>query len=494
MSLSSWPFFIFLPVVFIVHYLIGDRWKWAWLLAASFLFYSALKAPHLLAVLSLVIAICYGCGIAMDRSSGSGRRRLFWLGTAASLLILVLTKHLPALFSGFRSVRSSRWLIFVGVSYFVIQAVSYLADVYKGKVQAEKHLGYLALHLAFFPKLLQGPIERADHLLPQLKRPYAFDYESVRKGLVLIAWGLFKKVVVADRLALFVDPIYGDVRSFSGVALLAATYFYAVQIYCDFSGYTDIALGSARLFNIELTQNFKTPYFATSIADFWRRWHISLSTWLRDYLFLPLSNFLSRRIKSPSLYGIDSNVAIYCSSTVVTFFLAGVWHGSAWPFVLWGSMHGLYLSWSVVTRNIRKAVRKRIRRTRWASKPLVAAQTVFSFHLVVLAWIPFRAVRLSDVPRILGSITADVKNIFDIGYVRLQFRGLGLRESDLILAAALVLVVFLIDLLDFRTGDIWRRLLGSAGWVRWAVYLMIMVAILYLSPYNSANNFIYMKF
>ncbi|TLM59851.1 MAG: MBOAT family protein, partial [Deltaproteobacteria bacterium] len=299
MTFNSLAYFLFLPAVWLVHHCLGQRLRWLFLLAASLGFYASLKAPYLLGVLALVTVATYGFGLWIDRAGTPGaKRRLLWGGIAVNVAVLAAMKYVPflaenlTLLFGFLGspvqLPHMQLLVAVGVSYYVFQAISYLSDIYLEIAEPERHFGYFALSLAFFPKLLQGPIERSGELLPQLKAPYVFDYGNVRYGLLLFTWGLFKKVVLADRLGLYVDAVYADIPAYHGLPLLAATYAYAFQIYFDFSGYTDMALGTARLFNIRLTDNFNRPYLATSVADFWRRWHISFSRWILDYIFKPL--------------------------------------------------------------------------------------------------------------------------------------------------------------------------------------------------------------
>src|SRR6185369_6842580 len=291
MPFNSLTYFLFLPAAYLVFYLAGERARWFILLAASLLFYAALNVPYLLAVLTLVAITTYCFGIWLDRSDTSKARRfLLWSGITINVLILIAMKYLPflsenlqtlsALLSLDTQIQPVKAFVAIGVSYYVFQAISYLIDIYLEVEKPERHFGYFALYLAFFPKLLQGPIERSGDLIPQLKEKYEFNYGNMRFGLLLFTWGLFKKVVIADRLGIFVDTAYNDVHAVSGLSLLLATYAYAFQIYTDFSGYTDMALGSARLFNITLTQNFNSPYLATSVADFWRRWHITFSRWI----------------------------------------------------------------------------------------------------------------------------------------------------------------------------------------------------------------------
>jgi alginate O-acetyltransferase complex protein AlgI len=274
-------------------------------------------------------------------------------------------------------------MVTIGVSYYTFQAISYLIDIRLGLLKPEHHLGYYALSLAFFPKLLQGPIERGGDLLPQLQDSKPFDYLAARSGLLLVAWGLFQKVVIADRLGMYVDTVYNDLRSYQGASLLLATYGYAGQIYFDFAGYTSMAIGSARMFGIALTPNFNQPYLATSIADFWRRWHISFSRWILDYIFKPLQ-----------LGWRNWGTAGTSLALLITFLVSGLWHGASWGFIVWGLLHGCYMACSVWYRPWQKKLHH------WlgiSKTPLLKFwQIGITFHLVCLAWVFFRANSLSD--------------------------------------------------------------------------------------------------
>jgi len=484
LTFNSLWYFLFLPLVFLIFNYVPDRFRWLVLLVASYGFYATFKAPQLLVVLALVTVISYGCGIQLGRITNRSHRTLIvWMGAAACVLILAVMKGLPLILASGAGRDSSfgYLLISVGVSFYTLQAISYLADNYLEIQEPERHLGYHALYLSFFPKLLQGPIERAGDLLPQLKRKYEFSYNTVRAGMLLFAWGLFKKVVVADRLALFVNPIYDDVHSFAGIPLLAATYFYAIQIYCDFSGYTDMALGTARLFNIGLTQNFYTPYFATSVADFWRRWHISFSRWLLDYVFKPLQLAFRGRKNWGTSFAL-----------VVTFLVSGIWHGSTWGFVIWGLLHGLYLAASVFYRPLQKRIHNILRLEGTAVAKLW--QMIVTFHLVTFAWIFFRSNTLFDAYYVLSAIPKDLPKLLDFRYVQIQFRGLGLEQADLILCVVFVLIVFVMDILEVRIGTIWSKLLDKPLWIRWTVYYALIVLIIFFAPYSTAKNFIYLQF
>jgi alginate O-acetyltransferase complex protein AlgI len=352
-----------------------------------------------------------------------------------------------------------------------LQAISYLADIYMEIQEPEPHAGRFALYMAFFPKLLQGPIERAENLLPQLKQAYRFDYDNMRSGLLLFAWGLFKKVVIADRLALYVNAVYGDVHAYSGLPLLLATYFYALQIYFDFSGYTDMALGVGRLFNLRLTQNFKSPYLATSVADFWRRWHISFSRWILDYIFKPLQMTWRN-------WGTKGTAGM-AVALLVTFLASGVWHGARWGFVVWGVTHGVYLAVSVYWKPHQEKLHKALRLEKtWV---LRVWQTVITFHLICFSWIFFRAPSLSDALYVVNNLFAGFGNT----------RGFLFQHGATELAALLMglSIIFAVRLL-WTSG---REMLDYPGWLRWAGYVAL-VEWLMLFNIDIQRAFIYFQF
>lgn len=497
MTLNSLPFLAFLPAVFVAFLLLGRRLQWQVLLVASYGFYASLRAPHLLVLLAVVTVLTYWAAIRLSRlADGAPRRATFWLVVGGCVGVLASAKLAPWIIHGGGAPQSAGGVVvFIGVSYFTLQAIAYVTDVYRRQQPPELHLGYHALSLAFFPKILQGPIERGHDLLPQLKAPYVPDYESIRRGAVQYTWGLFKKVVVADRLAQFVNPMYGDPASFAGAGLLVSTYLYSAQIYCDFSGYTDMAIGLGRMFNITLTGNFRAPYLSSSIVDFWRRWHITLSTWLRDYLFLPISYALSRRIDTPSVLGLSSNVVIYSVGIFVTFLLAGAWHGLSLTYVAWGALHGVYLASSSMSKRVRKSAHRWLtRRYPRTLRPWKGVQVLLTFHMVLVSWLFFRSESLSDSLYILRAILADLPRLLDLGYVRLQFRGLGLRESDLLIVGLCLVLVIIADLYANRGMDPCERLLRCPAWLRWAAYYAVLFLILYASPYSTARNYIYMQF
>lgn len=465
------------------YYSINDRWRWLVLLITSYGFYASLRAPYLLAVLLMVTGISYGCALRIaSQHDDSIRKRWLWIGSFACVTILALLKYSP-----FFETRVSRILglsydlsstvISVGVSYFTFQAISYMADVYLEIEDAEHHFGYYALFLAFFPKLLQGPIERAEDLLPQLKSPYRFEYDEVRSGMILFAWGLFKKVVVADLLALYANQTYNNIEQYSRSALLLGTYAFALQIYFDFSGYTDMARGTGRIFGINLTENFNSPYMATSIADFWRRWHISFSRWILDYIFKPLQ-------MGWRSFG-HSGTAL---ALIVTFLVSGVWHGANWGFIIWGLLHGTYLAASTYYRPYQKRLHKwlGIGKSSW----LKWWQIFVTFNLVSFAWIFFRAGGRNGwhVVRRLFSVfspTMAGSNVIDF-----SASSLITSQGKYCALLAALLLLFLWYARIFKKDF---NLLGQNGFYRWSVYCILILSICLLAQ-NGDGNFLYLKF
>jgi alginate O-acetyltransferase complex protein AlgI len=478
MPLNSLKYLLFLPLVYLVFNLAGERARWCVLLAASFAFYAALKVPYLLAVLVLVTVTTYAFGIWLSQAqSERAKRSVLWGGILANVLILVVMKYLP--FLSLNLMGAASWLsspvqirlvptlVSIGVSYFIFQAMSYLFDIYLEIESPERHLGFFALYLAFFPKLLQGPIERAGDLLPQLKKCYRFDYDNARFGMLLFAWGLFKKTVLADRLGLQVDPVYDDVHAFTGWPLLFATYSYALQIYLDFSGYTDMALGSARLFNINLTQNFNAPYLAVSVADFWRRWHVSFSRWILDYIFKPLQ----MRWRDGRRWGT-------ACALLVAFLVSGLWHGASWKFIVWGGLHGLYLASSVFYQPYQKKLHKALGVEKiWYLK---CWRIFVTFNLVSLAWVFFRSNNCSDAFYLLTHLWPVTP-----GYLRGQAPALLSRDGGVL--ALLLLIPIAVALLKRRLD-----FSGQPAWVRWPLYYALGALILLFN--QSSENFIYFRF
>ncbi len=486
MTFYSLEFFLFLPLVFIIYHYSGDRVRRLVLLLASVCFYAAFRLPHLVLALVCVVSVSYVIGLRIDASSTPGRRiGLLWLGIGANLLVLIAVKYLPFIVACLNTLASklswgvslpeSPLLVSIGVSYFVFQALSYIIDVYLKTEAAERDFVLFALYLSFFPKLLQGPIERTADLLPQLRAPYEFRYDVVRSGLLLFTWGMFKKLVVADRLALYVNMVYADVHGNSGTALLLATYLYAFQLLLDFSGYTDMARGVARLFNINLTQNFNAPYLATSVADFWRRWHISFSRWILDYIFKPLQ--MSFR---------DWGTFGTAFALFVTFLVSGIWHGASWGFVIWGLLHGLFLAVSVYYRPWKKRLYKATGlQGTWLQQ---IWQTVVTFNLVCFTWVFFRAASISDAWYIVTHVFSDIVSVFSHGGFSQAFQ-LGAGKTKFLQSLIPLSAVLLLSLVKDKV-DLFAR----PFWFRWGAYYLLVYLILYQGVITSKATFVYFQF
>ena len=330
MLFNSCEYLIFLPVVFALYWLFPQKYKWILLLGASYYFYMSWKAEYL-ALIVFVTVVSYAAAFLIENTrSILGRRIILIIGILISLSLLFVFKYFNFIALSINGVLESfrrearipllEVILPVGISFYTFQTMSYVVDVYRGKVSAEKNLGIYATFVSFFPQLVAGPIERTSNLLPQIKRNHYFEYSKAVYGMRLMLWGYFKKLVIADNLSPFVERVFNDPYSYNGFALLLSTIFFTFQIYCDFSGYSDIAIGTAKLFGIDLMTNFKSPYYSTSIKEFWSRWHISLSTWFKDYVYIPLGGNRVSKLRNYFNY-------------LITFLISGLWHGANWTFV-----------------------------------------------------------------------------------------------------------------------------------------------------------------
>lgn len=383
MNFNSPEFLLFFPVVLLLHWLLPHRYRWTLLLAASWLFYCWWE-PRAGLLLGGTTVVSWLCARQVSRTEGTGKKRL-WLVLAltVSLGCLGVFKY-AGFFAGINNLALPVSILLpAGISFYTFQTLSYVIDVYRGRVQPEPHFGYYALFVSFFPQLVAGPIERPERLLPQLKSRRRCEKDRPFSGCGLLLAGYFKKVVMADGLAGFVDRVFGSPEAALGPEIVLATVLFGFQIYCDFSGYTDIARGAARLLGIELTENFDRPYTAVSIRDFWNRWHMSLTAWFTDYVYIPMGG--SRK-------GLPRQMV----NVMAVFLLSGLWHGADWTFVLWGGLHGLYRICGILWR-------------RWgkpgpAGKGWDWLRRIRTFLLVSAAWLPFRAASLSETGMLLSRL------------------------------------------------------------------------------------------
>ena len=368
----------------------------------------------------------------------------------------------------------------VGISFYTFQALSYMVDVYRREVLPERNLFRYALFVSYFPQLVAGPIERSKNLLGQLYEGYEFDPDHVRSGLLLMLWGMFQKIVIADRLAIFVDYVYnqGNFFNLPGAAVALATVFFAFQIYCDFAGYSNIAIGVARVMGITLMENFRQPYLASSVTEFWRRWHISLSTWFRDYLYIPLGG---NRLGMVRKY----------MNLMFTFLASGLWHGASWNFVIWGGLNGVYQVISGLAEPIRKG--HRIPHTKCGRLLRQTGRIAVTFCLVDFSWLFFRAPSLSTAYQML----AHMVNNFQPLALKSRIFEMGLGPADFLVGLAGIMVLVGVDLFCECRGSLHPFIIKWSLPVRWAFYLGAVLIVLVLGIYGpeyDAASFIYFQF
>jgi alginate O-acetyltransferase complex protein AlgI len=471
MLFNSLQFLIFFSSFFIIYYkVVSDRYRWILLLLASCYFYMVF-VPKFIIVLFLLILIDYTLGLAIGGTSG-GKRKLFLITSIFSNLgILFFFKYFNffnesvAEIARFVNWNYSPILIDIalplGLSFHIFQSLSYVIEVYKGKQKPEKNLGIYALYVMFFPQLVAGPIERPQHMLHQFHKPQLFNDLNVGRGLELMAWGFFKKLVIADKIAPLVDHVYGTLGEVSGIVVVIAALLFTYQIYCDFSGYSDIAIGSALVLGYDLTRNFDRPFASRSIAEFWRRWHISLSSWLRDYLYYPLAFAHHRRGK------IWLNFSLF-----VTFVLIGLWHGANWTYVVFGGLNGFYMMFSLWTAEVRK---KMLRSKLW--------QILCVFVLVSASFVFFRAENMTHALEIFSRmISVDHFSFADFG--------IGMRSFFVVIGGIIFLEI--IQYIQAKRNSLF--IFEQQGRIRrWLWYYTLIFAILFLGSLGS-KTFIYFQF
>jgi len=485
MILLSTGFAVFLAAVLVLAFLAPPRIKPAVLLAASFFFYGFFRLSFLLLLLIQIVFV-YVCARGMGKCVGLKRKSVLLLSLLGVLGPLFVLKYLNfiirsvvSLFSSTTSEKPLAWLgliLPVGISFYTFKSLSYLLEVYHGRLAIEKNPIRLGLYISFFPQILAGPIDRARNFLSQLPSAIVFNPAHLSAGLKLVAWGLFKKIVVADQLARYVNVVFDRPQDFQGLGLLAGLIFYSFQIYCDFSGYSDMAVGLAKTMGLDTMDNFHYPYFSRSIAEFWGRWHISLSSWLRDYLFLPMAYALSRKIKAERFLLIKTEFYVYGSAMGITMLLCGLWHGASWTFVLWGGLHGFYL---IVSRATKKA------RSGWLNRLHLRKNNVFligwrmlsTFSLVSLAWVFFRSPSLGQAWLYLRNIS-----------FRLPRSGIG----QLLYLGSLLFIFIIADALMMSKDKI-RFLKNIPVPVQAMVWALFLCLIIILAA-DTSNEFLYFQF
>lgn len=494
---------LFFPVVVAIYFVLPKKLRCIWLLVASYYFYMSWNPQYAL-LIGISTVVTFLCGIGIEKIKCRSEENLrvgrikaghvLLIALVINLLILVIFKygnfilevidHVLQIFHAGNFKGRMNLLLPVGISFYTFQALGYVIDVYQGRIKAEKNLIRYALFVSFFPQLVAGPIERSENLLKQIRSVENIKLWNARRvtaGAILMIWGLFMKMVIADRISILVNMVFDHYRMYGSTELIAAAIGFAIQIYCDFSSYSLIAIGSAKVMGIELMENFNTPYFAVSIKDFWNRWHISLSTWLRDYIYIPLGgNRKGERRKAINL--------------LITFLISGLWHGAAWKYVVWGGIHGFYrIAEELLAEPCSRVCKAFKVKTACFSYRLL--QTIITFALTTFAWIFFRADTIWDALRF-------IKRILTKPTPWMLFNGgiytLGLDRIEMNILILSLLLLFLVDFVRYaKKQTIDAFLLEQNLWFEWSVMIVLIWMLFVFGEYGpsfDAQQFIYFQF
>jgi len=490
MLFTTISYLIFLPIVFALYWLTRADKRWIVLLVASYFFYANWNVKYIGLIFSVTLVSYVSAllieKVQMKKACVAGCALLVFgaLFYFKYFNFLIQTiNDISKVFGGESSLSFIEVILPVGISFYIFQAFSYVIDVYRGDVKAEKHFGYFALFISFFPQLVAGPIERSSNLLPQLKSEKEFNYPLAVYGLRLMLWGYFKKLIIADRLAYYADIIFGSYPEFEGFTLITGIFFFTIQIYCDFSGYSDIAIGSANLLGVKLMTNFKSPYFSSSVKEFFSRWHISLSSWFRDYVYIPLGGNRCSKVRR-------------VVNVMITFLVSGLWHGAAWTYVAWGGLHGIgnVLSPKKKADEKKQGVEVKAQQgiaTKIATKALWWVKVLGTFLYCMFAWTFFRAFDFKCAFSILTRIFNGIGNPVSYFVEGYRVIGIGLEETIVIVVCILALAVF--DYISLKT-DVLLLIDRMPRAARYAVYILLTIVIVYFIPTHGNNEFIYFQF
>lgn len=469
-----------------IYYLTPVKFRWVPLIIASFVFYSFYNPVYSL-ILIAVIIINYFAGIYIEAFNNKPQKiTVLVIAIVANLGILLFFKYynffndtisnLSNLFNIPNNLPYLNIILPIGLSFYIFQALSYIIDVHRNNQIAEKNFGVFALYLSFFPKLTMGPIERASDLIHQFKEKHYLKYENITAGLKLMLWGFFQKIVIADRIAMYVDPIFDNAHDFSGTRLIAASVFFSFQLYADFAGYTNIALGAAKILGINLTDNFDSPFFSKTISEFWRRWHITLSSWVYTYLYNPI--LINKR---------DWGTSGIVYALVVSFVLCGLWHGASWNFVIFGFLHGCALAYEVLTKKKRKKISARIPAGFYNTLSILLTFSFFTFTGIF-----FKSIDLDTAFHIIKHLFVfNTGEIFQIGFFKDGFYDI--QRTDIMLALLAIGVLIAVDYLKQKNGNLLTYISEKPLAIRWSIYYCLLFGIFELGVHNY-NRFIYFQF
>lgn len=475
MLFNSFEYAFFLPIVFILYWMLPHKFRWILMLSASYYFYMSWNVKYVVLILFTTM-ITYLAARLLEKENNGQKKKWILAGTAVGCLsVLFFFKYFNFVSKSVTDLLSLiaipmtpvtlNLLLPVGISFYTFQTLSYVIDVYRGDIPAESHFGYYAAFISFFPQLVAGPIERTNNLLPQIKEKHKFDYEQSTYGLKLMAWGYFKKMVIADNLSPYVSMVYDAPQNYQGFSLVLATVFFAFQIYCDFSGYSDIAIGTAKLLGINLMTNFKSPYFSRSIKEFWSRWHISLSTWFRDYVYIPLG-------------GNRVGKARYALNLMITFLVSGLWHGANWTFIIWGGIHGA----AQIIENMIIPPKKKVL---WLPRVLA----VFAF--CSFTWIFFVSNSIGDSIYVLGHLFDGIRS--PISYLHDGFSNITMYKNTFLYISVPLLILLIYDFFSIKY-DVIQAISLKKSIVRWTIYVVFMLIVIFCSKKGVAAEFVYFQF
>ena len=491
MLFNSYSFMIFFPIVLAIYFVIPKKARYMWLLLASYYFYMGWNVKYA-ALIAFSTIITYVCG----RLLGKTQHKKWVIGgcLGINLAILFFFKYFDFFMGSVNQVlvkvgvsplqTGFDIILPVGISFYTFQALGYIIDVYRGDIEPEKNFFRYALFVSFFPQLVAGPIERSKNLLHQVdhvEEICLWNYKRIMDGLMLMLWGYFLKMVIADRAAILVDTVYNQYWMYGSIEIVLATFLFGVQIYCDFASYSQIAIGAAKVMGFELMENFNAPYLANSVKDFWRRWHISLSSWFKDYLYIPLGGNRCSRIKK-------------YRNLMITFLVSGLWHGANWTFVIWGGLHGIYQIIGDVLRPVKEKLNQKLA-VKTESFSYKFGQIVITYILVSFTWLFFRAESVSAAFEMVKNIFTKINPwvLYDQSLYKL---GLDLTEVH-ILVVALVLLI-LVDCVRFFKGQTIEKFLNEQClYFRWGVVFFLLFFIFIYGSYGigySAQQFIYFQF
>lgn len=479
MLFNSLSYAIFLPAVFTLYWSCKDKYRWLILLISSYFFYMSWNPRYVVLIFGTTV-VSYLAGIGIERVETRVKKKsILVLSAFVCLGVLFVFKYINFFSESVCSMLQAisiqvhpvtfNLLLPVGISFYTFQTLSYVIDVYRGDVGAERHFGYYATYVSFFPQLVAGPIERSSNLLPQIKSEKRFNYDKSVYGLRMMLIGFFKKIVIADNLAIYVDEVYKNVDAYHGFSLLMVVLFFSLQIYYDFSGYSDIAIGSAKLMGIDLMTNFESPYFSKSVKEFWGRWHISLSSWLRDYIYIPLG-------------GNRVGKARHKINLLITFLASGLWHGANWTYILWGMVHGVAQMLSIKSVNNSD---KMIKIPSWL-------KVCVTFVFCNLAWVLFRAETLHDAFYVYQNMLCGINDGI-ITYVCDGIKQIDIKKLELIKITVSLSIISVVDYI-LLNRDVYVLIGEKPKHIRWGLYVIVTLMIIFFMPVTKETQFLYFQF